>query len=236
MSFSGQAILALHIAAAIFALGPGTAAIMSTPRYIRKGNAAVVGYLYRTTRIYAIGSVLVLVFGLILAQIQHEFSRWWISVSITLYVVAAVLLVLILRDQRKALAALQSAATMPAATMPAVTMPAVTAPGTAVVTAVVSAAPPQEPVSAPAPADRSGEEGTEAADDGEKAVPAKSSTSARSITAEAGVPGPAPGSAPAPAAAPGLVPVASVERARISSLSGVVALIWLVTLVLMVWK
>lgn len=231
MSFSGQAILALHIAAAIFALGPGTAAIMSTPRYIRKGNAAVVGYLYRTTRIYAIGSVLVLVFGLILAQIQHEFSRWWISVSITLYVVAAVLLVLILRDQRKALAALQSAATMPAATMPAVT-----APGTAVVTAVVSAAPPQEPVSAPAPADRSGEEGTEAADDGEKAVPAKSSTSARSITAEAGVPGPAPGSAPAPAAAPGLVPVASVERARISSLSGVVALIWLVTLVLMVWK
>ncbi len=231
MSFSGQAILALHIAAAIFALGPGTAAIMSTPRYIRKGNAAVVGYLYRTTRIYAIGSVLVLVFGLILAQIQHEFSRWWISVSITLYVVAAVLLVLILRDQRKALAALQSAATMPAATMPAVT-----APGTAVVTAVVSAAPPQEPVSAPAPADRSGEEGTEAADDGEKAVPAKSSTSARSITAEAGVPGPAPGSAPAPAAAPGLVPVAAVERARTSSLSGVVALIWLVTLVLMVWK
>jgi hypothetical protein len=30
--------------------------------------------------------------------------------------------------------------------------------------------------------------------------------------------------------------VAAVERARISSLSGVVALIWLVTLVLMVWK
>src|SRR5438876_734592 len=144
MSFSGQAILALHIAAAIFALGPGTAAIMSTPRYIRKGNAAVVGYLYRTTRIYAIGSVLVLVFGLILAQIQHEFSKWWISVSITLYVVAAVLLVLILRDQRKALAALQSAAP------PAAVVPAATVPGTA----VFPAAPPQEPDSAQAPADR----------------------------------------------------------------------------------
>lgn len=214
MSFSGQAILALHIAAAIFALGPGTAAIMSTPRYIRKGNAAVVGYLYRTTRIYAIGSVLVLVFGLILAQIQHEFSKWWISVSITLYVVAAVLLVLILRDQRKALAALGSAASSPAAAAPG--------------TAVVPAAPPQEPGSAQGPAGRSGQEGTEVADDGEKAAPAKS------IPAEPSAP--AAASAPAPAPAPGPALVAAVERARISSLSGVVALIWLVTLALMVWK
>jgi Ca2+/Na+ antiporter len=224
MSFSGQAILALHIAAAIFALGPGTAAIMSTPRYIRKGNAAVVGYLYRTTRIYAIGSVLVLVFGLILAQIQHEFSKWWISVSITLYVVAAVLLVLILRDQRKALAALQSAASSPAAAAPG--------------TAVVPAAPPaQEPGSARAPADRSGEEGAKVAGDGEKAATPEPSTADPS-TAEpsAPAPAPAPASAPAPAPAPGLAPVAAVERARISSLSGVVTLIWLVTLVLMVWK
>jgi Ca2+/Na+ antiporter len=224
MSFSGQAILALHIAAAIFALGPGTAAIMSTPRYIRKGNAAVVGYLYRTTRIYAIGSVLVLVFGLILAQIQHEFSKWWISVSITLYVVAAVLLALILRDQRKALAALQSAAASPAAAAPGA--------------AVVPAAPPaQEPGSAQAPADRSGEEGTKVADDGEKAATPESSTAepsaAEPSTAE---PAPAPASAPATAPARGLAPVAAVERARISSLSGVVSLIWLVTLVLMVWK
>lgn len=221
MSFSGQAILALHIAAAIFALGPGTAAIMSTPRYIRKGNAAVVGYLYRTTRIYAVGSVLVLVFGLILAQIQHEFSKWWISVSITLYVVAAVLLLLIMRDQRKALAALHSAASSPAAP----------APGTAVVPA---APPPQEPGSAQAPPDRSGEEGTEVADDGEKAAPAKSSTAEPGAPAPA--PAPTPASAPAPAPAPGLEIAAAVERARISSLSGVVALIWLVTLVLMVWK
>lgn len=231
MSFSGQAILALHIAAAIFALGPGTAAIMSTPRYIRKGNAAVVGYLYRTTRIYAIGSVLVLVFGLILAQIQHEFSKWWISVSITLYVVAAVLLVLILRDQRKALATLQSAASSPAAAAPG--------------TAVVPVAPPaQEPGSAQVPADRSGEEGTELADDGEKAAPATSSTATSSTatatsstaTSSTAAPAPARASAPAAAPAPGLAPVAAVERARISSLSGVVALIWLVTLVLMVWK
>jgi hypothetical protein len=45
MSFSDHVVLWLHIAAAIFTIGPGTAAIMSTPRYIRKRNTVVVGYL-----------------------------------------------------------------------------------------------------------------------------------------------------------------------------------------------
>jgi hypothetical protein len=49
----------------VFAIGPGTAAIMATPRYIRKRNVVVLGYLSRTTEIYAIASLLVLVFGLI---------------------------------------------------------------------------------------------------------------------------------------------------------------------------
>jgi hypothetical protein len=39
----------------------------------------------------------------------HKFSQWWISVSLTLFVVAFVLLVIILRDQRKAHAALSVA-------------------------------------------------------------------------------------------------------------------------------
>jgi uncharacterized membrane protein len=109
MSFSDRAVLWLHIAAAVFAIGPGTAAIMSTPRYIRRRNTAVVGYLYRITRIYAVASLLVLVFGLIITELLHDFGKPWISASITLYVVAAVLLVLIMRDQRRAIAALAAA-------------------------------------------------------------------------------------------------------------------------------
>ena len=109
MSFSDHVILWLHIAAAIFTIGPGTAAIMSTPRYIRKRNTVVVGYLYRITRIYAVGSLLTLIFGLIITQLLDDFSKPWISVSITLFIVAAVLLVLIMRDQRKALTALAAA-------------------------------------------------------------------------------------------------------------------------------
>jgi Ca2+/Na+ antiporter len=206
MSFSGKALLALHLAAAIFALGPGTAAIMSTPRFIRKGDTAVVRHLYRTTKIYAIGSVLVLVFGLILAQVQHDFAKWWISVSITLYVVAAVLLVLILRDQRTAITELESAAPSGTALAPAggADLKAGDAEGALA---------------------RSGEkpegEGTEKdkQGDGGEAV-AK--------------PEPAPAT-PEPAREDP-AKVAAVERARISSLSGMVALIWLVSLVLMVWK
>ena len=109
MSFGERAILWLHVTAAIFTIGPGTAAIMSTPRFIRARNTVVVGYLLRTTRIYSIGALLVLVFGLILTGMMHKFSQWWISVSLTLFVVAVVLLVIILRDQGKALRALTAA-------------------------------------------------------------------------------------------------------------------------------
>ena len=109
MSFGDRALLWLHVTAAIFTIGPGTAAIMSTPRYIRARNPVVVGFLLRTTRIYSVGALLVLVFGLILTGMTHKFSQWWISVSLTLFVVAVVLLAIILRDQRKAHAALSAA-------------------------------------------------------------------------------------------------------------------------------
>src|ERR1700735_602267 len=109
MSFADHAILWLHVTAAVFTIGPGTAAIMSTPRFIRKQNPIIVGYLFRTTRIYSVGTLLTLVFGVILAGMTHKFSQWWISVSLTLFIVAFVLLVLIMRDQRTSLTALTTA-------------------------------------------------------------------------------------------------------------------------------
>jgi uncharacterized membrane protein len=109
MSFADHTILWLHITAAVFTIGPGTAAIMSTPRFVRKRNTAVVGYLFRTTRIYSFAALLTLIFGLVLTGMTHKFSQWWISVSLTLFVVAFVLLMLVIRDQSKALAALEAA-------------------------------------------------------------------------------------------------------------------------------
>lgn len=176
MSFSDRAIVWLHIVAAVFAIGPGTAAIMATPRYIRKRDVVVLRYLCRATEIYAVASLLVLVFGLIAAQLLHVFSKPWISASITLYVVAAVLLFLIMRDQRKAMTALAAAGPPAAAT------------------------------------DRS-----EDPDEDRSRADA------------------ADGDQPATAAAQAELKVAAVERGRIASMSGVVALIWLAILVLMVW-
>ena len=72
MSFADHAILWLHVTAAVFTIGPGTAAIMSTPRFVRKRNTAVVGYLFRTIRLYSIAALLTLIFGLILTGMGRD--------------------------------------------------------------------------------------------------------------------------------------------------------------------
>jgi Ca2+/Na+ antiporter len=109
LSFTDRLILWLHIAFVIFTIGPVTAAIMSTPRYIRARNLIVVRYLYRTTRIFVLISLGVLVFGIVLAQQLDDFAKPWLTISMTLFVVALVLLIIVLRDQRKAITAMETA-------------------------------------------------------------------------------------------------------------------------------
>jgi hypothetical protein len=195
MSFTDRLVLWLHIGFAIFALGPVTIAVLSTPRYIRGGNPVIVGYLLRTTRIYTLVSLGVLVFGLVSAQQHKEFSKPWLTISMTLFVVALVLLVIIMRDQRRAVHALQLAAAQAAP---------VATPGTAV-----------------SPADGPSDAAEEAADNAEAAgsVP---DTGAEPIGT--------------PAAGHDTHHVASVERGRIATMGGVVALIYLVILILMIWR
>ena len=190
MSFADHAILWLHVTAAVFTIGPGTAAIMSTPRFVRKRNTAVVGYLFRTTRMYSIAALLTLIFGLILTGMTHRFSQWWISVSLTLFVVAFVLLVLVLRDQRKALAALEAVDRAEAQ---------VDSRTTAIVATTAETASPSE------------ESGESPAETDAPATAGQAATVGRDLR------------------------VAAVERGRIASIGGLVALIWLVILVLMVW-
>lgn len=125
LSFTDRLILWLHIAFVIFTIGPLTVAIMSTPRYIRARNLTVVRYLYRTTRIFVLISLGVLVFGIVLAQQLNDFAKPWLTISMTLFVVAIVLLVIVLRDQRKSIGALETAeaadALPPGATLAPVT-------------------------------------------------------------------------------------------------------------------
>ena len=106
MSAIERLVLWLHVAFVIFTIGPVTIAIMSSPRAIRTRNAVVLQHLLVMTRIFGTASLGVLVFGIILGQQRKELSKAWLTVSMTLFVVALVLLVLIMRDQRRALAAL----------------------------------------------------------------------------------------------------------------------------------
>ncbi|HTW04061.1 MAG TPA: hypothetical protein VMF87_27430 [Streptosporangiaceae bacterium] len=109
MSFTDRLVLWLHIGFVIFTIGPVTVAIMSTPRYIRKRNLVLVRYLYRTTRLFSIISLGVLIAGLVLAKQLNDFSKPWLTVSLTLFVVSLVLLVLIMRDQHRAIASIVDA-------------------------------------------------------------------------------------------------------------------------------
>jgi hypothetical protein len=207
MSFTDRLLLWLHIGFVIFAIGPVTIATMSTPRYIRARNVAVLRYLSRMTRIFGAASLGVLLFGVIAGQSRHDMTKTWVTASLTLFVVALVLLMLIMRDQHKAIVAVE--ASLAAA-------PGVQTRETAAVA----------PAAGPARAGR----------------PEPTGADVEPALAEEPVTGSvAPGSAAPGSAAPGTasaaqVLVATVERGRIASLAGVVSLIWLVILVLMIWR
>src|SRR5229473_2391894 len=108
-SFPDRLMIWLHVAFVIFTIGPVTIAILSSPRYIRTRNVAVLRYMLRTTRIFGIASLGVLAFGITAAQALHKLNASWITTAMTLFVVSLVLLVLIMRDQRRAVVALETA-------------------------------------------------------------------------------------------------------------------------------
>jgi hypothetical protein len=191
MSFTDRLLVWFHIAFVIFAIGPVTIATMSTPRYIRARNVGVLRYLSRMTRIFGAASLGVLLFGIIAGQSLHDMTKTWVTASLTLFVVALVLLALIMRDQHKAIVAVEGS---------------LTAAGEAPAVASAQAESPVSPGAEPTAAD---------------VEPAPAETQTATATA-------------APTAA--RVHAGTVERGRIASLAGVVSIIWLVILVLMVWR
>jgi hypothetical protein len=108
-SFPDRLWIWLHVAFVIFTIGPVAIAILSTPRYIRTRNVAVLRYMLRTTRIFGTASLGVLALGIVAAQSLHKLESSWVTTAMTLFVVSLVLLVLIMRDQRRAVVALETA-------------------------------------------------------------------------------------------------------------------------------
>ncbi|MET7328598.1 hypothetical protein [Nonomuraea sp. NPDC005650] len=103
-------LLWLHIAFAIFTIGPVTAATMAAPRVIRNKNVPALQIIQRMTRIYSLATLGVFVFGLALGAVIGGglLGKWYMTASMTLFIVAAVLLVIIDRDLRTALKVLSS--------------------------------------------------------------------------------------------------------------------------------
>ena len=204
MSFTDRLLVWFHIGFVIFAIGPVTVATLSTPRYIRARNLGVLRYLSRMTRIFGAASLGVLLFGVIAGQSLHDMTKTWVTASLTLFVVALVLLVLIMRDQHKAIAALEGSLAAAPAANPGEAAAAAPAAGSAAAGHPDPTAADVEPAPAQEPA-------------GSTAGPGGTATGTVTATAAR-------------------VHVATVERGRIASLAGVVSLIWLVILVLMVWR
>ncbi len=98
-------LLWLHISAAVFLIGPLTLATLAAPRYIKQGadGLPVLRFLQRTARIYGGATILVALLGLGLVSDRYSFGDFWISSSLTLFIVAfALLLTLVAPDLRRA--------------------------------------------------------------------------------------------------------------------------------------
>lgn len=106
-------IVSLHVLAAILLVGPLVFTISATPRAIRTGGAATLRFLVATTRVYAYGSIVVLLLGLgsVRSKYHMSFGQTWVWVSIVLFVVALGLVTgVVLPAQRKALRLLDEGA------------------------------------------------------------------------------------------------------------------------------
>jgi len=92
-----NALLAVHIVFAVFAVGPLTHAVTTAGRGIRTGDAAATAASARTARIYAYASVLVVLVGFALMSSKHngktvaEFGDTWIWLSALLWLAAIVI-------------------------------------------------------------------------------------------------------------------------------------------------
>lgn len=101
----------LHVLAAVFLVGPMAVLPMSAMRALRSGDRAQLGALARSTRVFSLASLLVVVFGFgVMGMSDPKFhlsiTTSWILTSLVLYLVAlAVNLALVVPALRQAAAA-----------------------------------------------------------------------------------------------------------------------------------
>ena len=99
MNYSGVygIVLALHLITVVFVIGPIAVATPLSARAARDGRVDALRDHARTTRAYAIGSLVVVLLGSAMIGLgdvgdQWSFSQGWVSASYALWLLAVVLL------------------------------------------------------------------------------------------------------------------------------------------------
>lgn len=116
MRYTGSyaAVLVLHLLAALFVVGPLAVTAVGSPRLARAGRLEALRAAQRSTRLYALASVVVVLLGSLLVGSggpgqAWEMSQLWISASFALWILAVVLtLGLVVPAQRDAVKALEA--------------------------------------------------------------------------------------------------------------------------------
>ncbi len=105
-------VLWLHIFAAIFVIGPLTVAMSAAPGAIKNGaeGLPLLRWFHRTTRIYGIGTLLVIATGAWIVPLDDDisFSKAWLSAAMAMFIVAVLLVLFSAREQGKAVKTIES--------------------------------------------------------------------------------------------------------------------------------
>lgn len=107
-------VLVLHLLTAVFLVGPLAVAAVTSPRLARAGRLDALRSAQRTTRGYALASIVVVLLGSAMIGLgdvggQWEFSQLWVSASYALSILAVVLtLGLVVPAQGDAVTALEA--------------------------------------------------------------------------------------------------------------------------------
>ena len=91
-------LVLLHVIAAVFLIGPLVIAPMFGLRALRTGNVGGLHDAARQTTLYALLSLVIFAFGVLAVATEDDdytFGTIWVNVSITLYILALVLTLLV---------------------------------------------------------------------------------------------------------------------------------------------
>jgi uncharacterized membrane protein len=118
MTYTGTyaVVLVLHLLTVAFVVGPLAVAAVTSPRHARAGRAEALREAARTTRLYALATVVTVLLGSAMVGLGEVGQAWsmgqlWVSASFALWIIALTLtLGVVVPGQRAALKAVEAGA------------------------------------------------------------------------------------------------------------------------------